>query len=444
MRFLLGFVVLIAASCATAQDAATWSPGDSPAFHRPLESITGLKVPTGFPGGVKTESLTDVVVALPVHFDWRDVAPGLSPVRDQGSCGSCWSFSINATMEDILTLTGVPTALSQQYLVSCNKLGYGCNGGFFDAADMMVSPGSVSAAQYPYTGTDSACKSGLKYGEKLTSWTYLPGAEGGEGIPTPDEIKKAIYLYGPVSVAVYASSAMQSYRSGVFNTCGNGGINHAVNLVGWDDAGQYWIMRNSWDSTWGENGFMRIKWGCNKIGFAANHYKFRLDPNPAEQATVPACELTAVPSRIKLGESSVLTIVGRNGAETAEIAGQAVAVAGGAVTVSPTTSTQYTATVKGPTGQGTCTAKVEVGSQCAPMPIADTGPDRETRRRQEVTLGTAAIEGSTYFWTSKLTGGTWDTAMITVKPNKRGVYVYTLVVTTACGTATKNVTVTVK
>ena len=86
-------------------------------------------------------------------------------------------------------------------------------------------------------------------------------------------IKQVILDLGPVSCAVYADAAMTAYRGGVFNSCGFGAVNHAVMIVGWDDtqgANGVWIMRNSWGTAWGENGYMRIQYGCSSIGYAAN------------------------------------------------------------------------------------------------------------------------------------------------------------------------------
>ena len=232
---------------------------------------TGLVVKKGWSKTVQFAVPPMVRGQLPAHFDWREKA-ALSPIQNQGNCGSCWAFSIAATMVDAVSIKqGRVLSLSHQYLLSCNKLGYSCAaGGFFDAHDMHVSPGAVPVYQYPYTGRDSACRSNLTHPWHISSWHYIPG--GTESSPPPIQaLKAAIYAYGPISVGVAADSAMQSYRGGVFKTCKSRQLNHAVNIVGWDDNGGYWIMRNSWGANWGEKGYIRIKYGCNGIGTAANY-----------------------------------------------------------------------------------------------------------------------------------------------------------------------------
>jgi hypothetical protein len=99
-------------------------------------------------------------------------------------------------------------------------------------------------------------------------------------MPTVTALKKAIYDHGPLSVAVCVGTNFQYYRSGVFNaneTC-SGGVNHAVTLVGWnDDQGTdkgYWILKNSWGTGWGDSGYMNIRYGVSKVGYAANFIDF--------------------------------------------------------------------------------------------------------------------------------------------------------------------------
>jgi len=94
-------------------------------------------------------------------------------------------------------------------------------------------------------------------------------------VPSSTAIKNAIHTYGPVAVAVCVDSAFQNYSGGIFaptKPCRN--VNHGVVLTGWDDANQYWIMRNSWGTSWGESGYMRIRWGASQIGYAASYVEY--------------------------------------------------------------------------------------------------------------------------------------------------------------------------
>lgn len=234
-------------------------------------------------GGAKLKALS-----LPRNFDWRAQSQ-LSPVMAQGSCGSCWSFSTVATLQDAIAIKDKKIVdLSEQYLVSCNKEGWSCNGGFF-AHDYHKSPkGGVPESQMPYTASMTPCKSPLSYQNALQSWAYIPSANENTP-PSVEDIKAAIYQYGPISVGVAVDKNFESYKSGVFNNCTASQPNHAVNLVGWNDDGQYWIMRNSWGPNWGESGFMKIKYGCDKIGIAANYIVYKggatPPPNPKPEPT---------------------------------------------------------------------------------------------------------------------------------------------------------------
>jgi hypothetical protein len=253
---------------------------------------TGLNIPKNFkptnirPAYVRGEE-------LPAAFDWREKVE-LMPVRNQGQCGSCWSFSSVATFEDSRRIQGEKEDLSEQYLVSCNTEGWGCDGGFFAYNYMMAPKGGVSEASYPYTGTDSACKGGLVYGAKIKSWAYLPGGDdAGNNI---NEIKAALFKYGPLGVGVAADDAFSSYTGGIFRGSGATSLNHAVNLVGWNDnnGDGYWIMRNSWGN-WGEGGFMRIAYKANRIGAWANYIVYEKgdgptpDPDPTPNPDPEPC-----------------------------------------------------------------------------------------------------------------------------------------------------------
>jgi C1A family cysteine protease len=106
-------------------------------------------------------------------------------------------------------------------------------------------------------------------------------------MPTTDELKAAIYQHGPITANVFVDSAFQSYAGGIFSECAGNipGPNHAMLLVGWNDDQGVWIAQNSWGSSWGEAGYMRIPYGCNGIGDGAAYIEYkgsRLGLRPAD------------------------------------------------------------------------------------------------------------------------------------------------------------------
>lgn len=274
------------------RNAWTFSTGYHPVLDRETSEVTGLVEPDGWEE--KATYLNAAPVrALPARFDWREQG-GLTPVKNQRNCGSCWAFGTVAVLENLLKIRdNLAADLSEQQLVSCNNDGYSCGGGWF-AHEYHLSPGATSGAQFPYVASDVSCKTSVSYGAKIQDWAYV-GSQG--RAPTTDEIKNAIATYGPVAVTVAASGSFQAYQSGVYNACDSASINHMVNLVGWDDAGGYWIMRNSWGADWGEDGYMRIKYKCNRIGSTTSFavYKPACAPQPIAYAGE---EVTTAPGQL--------------------------------------------------------------------------------------------------------------------------------------------------
>ena len=120
-------------------------------------------------------------------------------------------------------------------------------------------------ADYPYTATDGSCGCPFDHPYTIQNWYYVSGQSS---------MKQAIMDYGPISVDIYANTALQSYGGGVFNGCESAGYtNHAVAVVGWDDnyGGGVWIMRNSWGTGWGESGYGYIPYGCSMIGSSSTY-----------------------------------------------------------------------------------------------------------------------------------------------------------------------------
>lgn len=190
-----------------------------------------------------------------------------TPIKNQGSCGSCWAFgTIGATEAAYKKKYGTTLDLSEQYLVSCNSSGYGCDGGWFAFA-MVKSPGAILESCFPYKAVDAPCS----YCSNPTRYKI---ASYGSVSTTTTSIKNAIYTYGCVAAAVYVNSYFQAYKSGTFSSCQNYSPNHAIVLCGWDDAKGAWLLKNSWGTSWGISGFMWIKYGCCKVGYGATRCSF--------------------------------------------------------------------------------------------------------------------------------------------------------------------------
>lgn len=227
------------------------------------------------------------VQSLPGSYDWRALGK-VPPIRNQGACGSCWAFGTAGAFESALMIQGglVPN-LSEQFLVSCNTNGWGCNGGWFahdyhwwKLGKTESQAGAVEEAAFPYVARNVACNGPYAHPYQLSGWSYIGS---GTPIPSAAEIKDAIYNYGPVAAAVCVGSAFQNYTAGVFKTneasaCGSSEVNHAIVLVGWNDADNTWILRNSWGTGWGEGGYMRIARGVSNVGYGANYVNYSPTP----------------------------------------------------------------------------------------------------------------------------------------------------------------------
>ena len=194
--------------------------------------------------------------------DWR-TSGSVSGVKNQGSCGSCWSFSTTGVLESTYKIRkGSMVLLSEQQLVDCcGSKGYqcqGCNGAWPEwALNYVRDVGIVTQASYPYTGRVGNCN--VNSGNKILSSNAYRIINAGD----TNSVKSAVGS-APVSICVDASN-WSPYKSGVFSNCGKN-LNHAVLLIGYEDSGT-WIVKNSWGTGWGENGYIRLAAG-NTCGIA--------------------------------------------------------------------------------------------------------------------------------------------------------------------------------
>lgn len=275
-------------------EAATkqWSfeVGYTAAMDFAIGQITGMKPPTDWlekaqqqktlaraleqPG----QTALGNCVATAARFSWADQGK-VTPVKDQGGCGSCWAFGTHGAFEgSYAILNNALINSSEQDTLDCSGAG-SCAGGWW-AYDYLVKTGSAEESNYPYGAVKKACDTGATRPYKAAVWAYV---NSGVQIPSVAELKRALCNYGPLGVAVAVTPAFQAYKSGVFNESSSADINHAITLVGWDDSKQAWRIKNSWGTGWGESGYMWIAYGCNKVGYGATWVQ-------AKAAQPPVCK----------------------------------------------------------------------------------------------------------------------------------------------------------
>ena len=212
------------------------------------------------PKAAKTgETRSFSTLNLPESVDWRGTC--VNAIRDQGQCGSCWAFSSVASLEGAhCVATGTLAQFSEQQLVDCAYIQYGnfgCNGGLEDNAfKYYESNDAMYESDYSYNATKGSCQYSAGQATTVQVSDYLDVTANSES-----QVKAAI-AQQPISVAIQANQMVfQLYTSGIFDNtkCGDN-LDHAVALVGYGTEGgqDYYILRNSWGTTWGESGYMRI------------------------------------------------------------------------------------------------------------------------------------------------------------------------------------------
>lgn len=232
------------------QNGVSWTLGANK-----FADMTPLEIKQFLGGGIEGAHRPHLVDLFPNEVpvggavvDWRG---NMNAVKDQGSCGSCWAFAAIATLEGRYSIKhGSKVVLSEQQVVDCDKTSYACNGGWSSNALKYIqgAGGSQSSSSYPYAARTGTCKFNSAYVQAKVS-----------GVSGVSDAKTAVQS-GPVAVYLQAQSGFMYYTGGIYDGyCGQ--YDHAVTVVGWgsDNGTEYWIIRNSWGTGWGESGHIRIK-----------------------------------------------------------------------------------------------------------------------------------------------------------------------------------------
>ena len=262
MRQTLFARIALPPELAPKSDART-NPEDVPVTHTDSAPIVTPNKAAGTSGTAYPSSAIPSPSAA--SFSWRDQ---LSPARNQRMCGSCWAFATIGVLEGVNHMvTGQLQDLSEQALVNCvppYDSDGNCDGNTLHTSfDYITSSKVPLESAVPYQAKTGSCTAASQGTYGIKNWDFV-GSNYQK--PTVTEMKEALIAHGPIAASVRVTEAFQAYAGGTFDENDSGSTNHAIVIVGWDDARGAWHLRNSLGTDWGEDGYMWIKYGSNSVG----------------------------------------------------------------------------------------------------------------------------------------------------------------------------------
>jgi len=300
-----------------------------------LMNLTGLIGGAGlYPSAIQSMEygkIFEIPSTLPDVLDWRDYngQDWMTKVKDQGFCGSCWSFSAVGTVEPVYNIRennpNLDLDLSEEYVVSdCSSAGTCCGGWHYLALDYITENGTSDEDCFPYVDGSKLppnrgctckmyiCAPGCVYknpflppydqcsdttcSDRCADWSsrlyYIDGR--GSVLNNTEDIKTALVNKGPLSIALKVGGTLDGFDSeGIYRCSPDQRANHAVVMVGYNETGQYWIIKNSWGSTWGpdKNGYFKVGYGeCD-----VENYVYYADYTPTTTTPPTTSTTTTVP-----------------------------------------------------------------------------------------------------------------------------------------------------
>ncbi len=321
----------------------------------------------------KTLSAVPSTGTLPATLDYR--ATYVTPVKNQGSCGSCWAFATTAALESQVLMTGGTVKDdSEQTMVSCGGAG-SCSGGYIDkASSYNQSTGLPVETCYPYTATNgtcaSACANWQAGSDKISNWQWVTTSSA-----NVDAIKNALANYGPLVTTMDVYADFFYYKGGVYSyTSGAYQGGHAIELVGYDDAAGAFIAKNSWGTGWGEAGFFRIAYNqaLNSVSFGAWTIAYNT-------GSVPTCSYSLSPASVSVaatGGAGAVQVTTQDACAVTSLSNDAWITVSGGASFSGSGAVSYSVEANGAassrTGTITIGGKNFTVTQASPVSIMPT------------------------------------------------------------------------